>query len=227
VSGWRLLAAFGIGVATSAAIGTTTYYVAHALARPFNPTIPTQVIVFEVYALLTLVIAIAFRPVSEKPLSLRFTSGRDVVLALCGWIVVGAISILLYIALTPLFGNIADSFRQLLDVATDAKHLQGAPVTAWAIAIPRGCLLAPLFEELFFRGALLQWLRGYMPNPGAILISAALFTVMHFLPLAMPFAFVFGVVAGWVRVRTGSTFNTLCMHILNNLLFLYLGIRFG
>jgi hypothetical protein len=51
---------------------------------------------------------------------------------------------------------------QLIAVATDAKRLQGQSSSAWVIAILRGCLLVPIFEEVFFRGLLLSWLNRHM-----------------------------------------------------------------
>jgi len=41
--------------------------------------------------------------------------------------------------------------------------------------------------------------------------------------IAMPYAFVFGVFTGWIRIRTESTLNTAFMHVINNVFFLCLG----
>jgi membrane protease YdiL (CAAX protease family) len=51
-----------------------------------------------------------------------------------------------------------------------------------------------------------------------------MFAVMHVYPIAMPYAFLFGLFMGWLRLRTGSTVNTLFVHTLNDLLFLGLGL---
>ncbi len=126
--------------------------------------------------------------------------------------------------LTPVTGGLAESARQILSVATDVKRLNGQPAPAWAIAIVRGCLIVPVFEEVFFRGLLLQWLRRHLADGGAIAVSAALFAVMHGYPIVLPFAFVSGLFTGWVRVRTGSTLNTILMHVLNNVVFLFTGL---
>ena len=83
---------------------------------------------------------------------------------------------------------------------------------------------APIFEELMFRGLLPDWLRKCFSNGRAITISAILFAVMHAYPVAMPYAFLFGIAAGWLRLRAGSTVSTLLVHILNNVLFLSLGL---
>jgi membrane protease YdiL (CAAX protease family) len=131
--------------------------------------------------------------------------------------------VVIYLLLRPLAGGLVDSARKILSVATDVKRLQGAPVAAWAIAIARGCVLVPIFEEWLFRGALLQWLRRYFSNRLAIVVSAVLFAAMHLYPIVMPYTFVAGLFTGWIRVRTGSTLNTIFIHVLNNLVFLYLG----
>ena len=182
-----------------------------------------QVIVVEVYTLLIAAVAVAFRPIHDLPLGLRFTSLRDLALAFVAWLGIIAASAVAYLLLRPAFGSLTDALRQILIDATDVKRLQGQPTAAWAIAIPRACLLVPLFEELFFRGALLQWLRHHLPDLSAIVVAAVLFAAMHIYPIAMPYAFVFGAFTGWIRIRTESTLNTVFMHAVNNVFFLYLG----
>jgi membrane protease YdiL (CAAX protease family) len=76
---------------------------------------------------------------------------------------------------------------------------------------------------VFFRGALLQWLRGYWSDHLAIIASAVLFAGMHGYPIVMPYTFIFGAFTGWIRIRTGSTLNTAFMHAMNNVFFLSLG----
>jgi membrane protease YdiL (CAAX protease family) len=41
----------------------------------------------------------------------------------------------------------------------------------------------------------------------------------------MPYAFMLGIIMGFVKLRTGSTLNTLAMHSLHNLLLLAVGLR--
>jgi membrane protease YdiL (CAAX protease family) len=47
---------------------------------------------------------------------------------------------------------------------------------------------------------------------------------MHGYPIILPCAFVYGLFAGWIRERTGSTLNMVFVHALNNVLFLSLGL---
>ena len=131
---------------------------------------------------------------------------------------------LAYAFLGLFFGGFQHLLEQLIAVATDAKRLQGQSSSAWAIAILRGCLLVPIFEEVLFRGLLLSWLNRYMRFPFALAVMAALFAAMHVYPPALPYAFLFGIATGYVRQRTGSTVNTILMHVLHNIVFLALGL---
>ena len=150
VSGRRLLAALGIGFAAGALIGTITYYAIHFANPTTNSSTLAQVIVVEVYTLLIAAVAVAFRPIHDLPLGLRFTSLRDLALALVAWLGIIAASTAAYLLLRPAFGSLPDALRQILIDATDVKRLQGQPTAAWAIAIPRGCLLVPLFRSCSF-----------------------------------------------------------------------------
>jgi membrane protease YdiL (CAAX protease family) len=47
---------------------------------------------------------------------------------------------------------------------------------------------------------------------------------MHGYPILILYAFVYGLATGLVRERTGSTFNPLAMHMLNNVLMLSVGL---
>jgi membrane protease YdiL (CAAX protease family) len=84
----------------------------------------------------------------------------------------------------------------------------------------------PLFEEVLFRGLVLRWLGKYFSTTRAVIVSAALFAVMHGYPVDLPYAFVAGLFLGWIRERTGSTLIPLFMHVVNNVVFLCLGLWF-
>jgi membrane protease YdiL (CAAX protease family) len=221
VDGRRFLGTIGFALALGAAIGSATYF---ALRSATDSGITGQVIAVEVYASLAGSFALAFRPARNAPLALRYTGLADLGLAFLTWLGIMAATSAAYLILMPFTGNPVEALRKILTVATDAKRLQGQPLLAWCIAVPRGCLLVPLFEEWLFRGVLLDWLRKRLSNLRAITVAAALFAVMHFYPVVMPYAFFCGLFTGWLRLRTGSTLNTLFVHVLNNLLFLSLGL---
>lgn len=79
------------------------------------------------------------------------------------------------------------------------------------------CLLTPFVEEMVFRGAILRTLLGSVSNHWvAILISAALFAVVHPNPAQMPHALLMGLLLGWMYYRTGSILPGVVLHWVNN-----------
>ncbi len=81
------------------------------------------------------------------------------------------------------------------------------------------CILAPFVEEAVFRGAVLRSLLPRMKSGwAAIAISAALFSLIHMNPAQMPFAFIAGLLLGWMYSRTGSILPGVAYHWINNTL---------
>ena len=79
-------------------------------------------------------------------------------------------------------------------------------------------LLAPLSEEIVFRGAILKSLlnSSRLPVWGAIALSALMFSLIHMNPAQMPHAFVIGLLLGWMYWRTGSILPGMAYHWANN-----------
>lgn len=79
------------------------------------------------------------------------------------------------------------------------------------------CLLAPLLEELLFRGAILQSLRRF-GDGFAIIASALLFGMIHGNLVQTPFAFLVGLALGFFVVELGSIWVSILMHFCINTL---------
>ena len=85
------------------------------------------------------------------------------------------------------------------------------------------CIVAPIFEEIFFRGAIEGYLLRKWRNPRwAILVSALIFGLIHMNPAQMLFAFLFGIILGELYYRTGSLLPSIILHFINNTLSLIL-----
>lgn len=78
-------------------------------------------------------------------------------------------------------------------------------------------VMAPLVEELLFRGAIQGHLmrKWQMPYLG-IVVSSLIFGVVHGNPAQIPFAFVVGMALGWMYYLTGSLLPGMLMHFINN-----------
>jgi len=125
-------------------------------------------------------------------------------------ILLGALLIAFSIGITVL-----TEFTGLPDyTTTSVSNMLSNPLGVLAIAI-----IAPIGEEVAFRGAILQKLmdKGWGAN-GAIFISAIVFGLVHANPNQIFFACILGYLLGWVYVRTQSIVPCIGLHILNNLM---------
>ena len=77
-------------------------------------------------------------------------------------------------------------------------------------------VIAPVTEELVFRGLILRGLLGRWHPAAAILFSAGLFALVHFNPVQAPVALLLGLLTGWLYVRTRSLGLCIVAHALNN-----------
>ncbi len=77
-------------------------------------------------------------------------------------------------------------------------------------------IMAPFFEEFIFRGVMLDGLLKRKSTWTAILISAAMFGLVHLNPWQFVTAMVIGTFAGWVYSRTRSLIYCMLIHFANN-----------
>jgi membrane protease YdiL (CAAX protease family) len=92
------------------------------------------------------------------------------------------------------------------------------PKTAFntALLFVAGALLAPVVEEVLFRGLLQKSLSHKLPVWAAIGISALVFGAVHMDYYAMPVLATMGVVFGVLYHLTGSLRVTILAHVINN-----------
>lgn len=88
------------------------------------------------------------------------------------------------------------------------------PTTWWdgISALIALILVAPLTEELLFRGWILQDLKQQYGVPAALIWSSLCFGVVHIEPSAVAYATLGGLILGAVALRTGSTLASIAMH---------------
>lgn len=82
--------------------------------------------------------------------------------------------------------------------------------------ILRVVVLAPIVEELIFRGVIFSGFQRIYPAFWAIFFSALLFSLFHLNPWQMGPTFLLGLLLGYVRLRTGSLLAAIFTHALHN-----------
>ncbi len=81
-------------------------------------------------------------------------------------------------------------------------------------------IVAPVVEELIFRGIILQGLRRNYSPFMAVFASALLFALFHLNPWQFPATFVLGLLLGWIMLRTNNILLAIIGHSINNTLVL-------
>lgn len=81
-------------------------------------------------------------------------------------------------------------------------------------------VVAPLSEEIFFRGFLFAGMRRAMPVSVAALLASAIWGLFHYTGVGtwgvVIQITVFGLWLSWLYVRTGSIYSTMAVHAVNN-----------
>jgi membrane protease YdiL (CAAX protease family) len=102
---------------------------------------------------------------------------------------------------------------------TDVLKSAQADGALWLLVIAF-CIAAPISEELFARGFLYRgWSESFLRPAGAILLSSLVWTALHLQYDWFFFGEVFsiGLLLGYLRYRSNSTWLTIVVHGLNNL----------
>lgn len=91
-------------------------------------------------------------------------------------------------------------------------------------------VVAPLVEETFFRGVLYGWLRARLPVVVAVASSAALFALVHFIPILLPALFAMGLILALAYELSGSLWLAILLHAIQNSLavtLIFVALAFG
>lgn len=158
----------------------------------------------------TWLVIVRGRAVSWSEIGLRPTSNIWILRGLAiGLLLVPAISLIGMATRSLINEDFVNPQFQALAPAADSL-----PAAIAVIALAG--FLAPLAEEIAFRGVLFQWLRGRMGLWIAALISAFLFGILHEVPELVPAITVMGVVLALVFVRSGSLWPCVVIHATYN-----------
>lgn len=118
------------------------------------------------------------------------------------------------------FAMASDTLTWLLGKPIVPEFMQVAWSTAEKISFTIAVIVvAPVTEELIFRGFLLSGLRPTrLGASGAVLVSSATWAAIHsqYDLYFMASIFVLGILLGTARVKTGSIFAPIALHALSN-----------
>ena len=81
-------------------------------------------------------------------------------------------------------------------------------------------IIAPVVEELIFRGIILQGLRRNYSAFVSVFMSALLFALFHLNPWQFPATFILGLLLGWIMIKNNNILLAIIGHSINNLMVL-------
>ena len=116
-------------------------------------------------------------------------------------------------------GNLIPVYREVVadletPVSAYLKIAREPAVLLMSLALLAG--LAPVVEELIFRGLLFGWIEGRWGPGTAFIVSSLAFAAAHVEPAHAILVLPLGLLFGWLRWRTGSLWPSLVAHIANN-----------
>ena len=120
----------------------------------------------------------------------------------CGFFLQISLSMLLSVIL-PMLPKLYDSYMQIMGMLGDETIFMVLCV----------CLLAPIGEELIFRGLTLRIMRKVFPWQVAVLIQGILFGVYHLNLVQGVYATLMGLILGYIAYRYGSVLPGILLHI--------------
>ena len=102
---------------------------------------------------------------------------------------------------------------QLDTLSTSSTLYDGRNLITMAITI---VLIAPITEEILFRGIILKSFLQRYPPTKAILISSIIFAFAHMQPIKLGNTMLMGYLTGWLYYRTKSIIPGIICHMTNN-----------
>lgn len=125
------------------------------------------------------------------------------------------LGITLYAAVSMILGMLPIP-QTLLDQYSDASgYLFNGSIWITILAV---AIVAPITEEIVFRGFILSRLRRSMPPVVAAIISSVIFGAAHGNWVWMAYAFVLGMILCYVAIKYRSIVASMALHIAFNLL---------
>lgn len=117
----------------------------------------------------------------------------------------------LVVSLAPLLGEPSDQLQFLSELVRRPEPARALGVGALLVLVPAFC------EELFFRGYVQSRLVAVWPPGAAVLLTSAVFALVHIDAQHMLGVLPIGVYLGWIAWRSGTVWASMLLHALNNL----------
>ena len=159
----------------------------------------------------TYLLVVRRKRIPWRELGLRLPERNFLAMTLLVWFLTLLSTITLAIVITNVFGESPPGVQEQLGLEDEAI---GAVELTWLLLV--SVLLAPLAEELLFRGLLFDALRRRWPFWPVAVGTGVLFAATHLSLLTIPALTVLGVGLAWLKERYASLYPPILLHAINN-----------
>ena len=133
---------------------------------------------------------------------------------------VTALSILFFVMFGIFLGNATDlTYTTSTGIKEAVNYMSSFMSNFWLSILVVG-IIAPVAEELLFRGIMFENFRKGFPQVAAVIIAAAIFGLLHITGGLLYFVstFIIGIFACIVVIKTNSIIYPMVIHITNNIM---------
>lgn len=121
-----------------------------------------------------------------------------------------------FLAISNILSNIFSNVLKILGISNyEFDFNLPTGVNGFIISAVATAVVPALVEEFAYRGVFLGLLKEYGES-FCIIASSVMFALMHGNLSQIPFAFIVGLVLGFIRVKSGSIIPAMLLHFLNN-----------
>ncbi len=159
------------------------------------------------YAIILVVVLALARGLAPATLGLRAPASWR---SAAGWLVAAMVAIWVIGAILNIFLEAGEE-QGLVPDGWDPDR-----AAAFAANFVVVALVAPVVEELTYRGLGFAAVRDAFGGIAAIVVTAVAFGLAHGLVVALPVLTIFGLILGWLRWRTASLYPPIILHALFN-----------
>lgn len=151
-------------------------------------------------------------PDARRWLGLRRPGGSDFGL-------VAGLLLLWFVGTGLIVAAVTAGLNQGKPVPSNAREMFNNRSSAFAVlllALFAAAVVAPICEELFFRGMLYRYLLRRWPIWLAVFVSSTIFASLHFIPILIPVFLFLGLILAIQYEITGSLTNSMMLHASGN-----------
>ena len=159
------------------------------------------------YAIILAVVLLIARGLAPAVLGLQAPSSWR---SAAGWIVASILLIWIIGALLNPFLEAGEE-QGLVPDAWDSSRAAAFAANFVVVAV-----VAPIVEELTYRGLGFAAVQQFFGAGAAVVVTALAFGLAHGLVIALPVLTIFGLILGWLRLRTKSLYPSIILHALFN-----------